>query len=69
MRIKLASELELAQRLGVRPVSVDAPEFLRYAHEERIKWVDTDGASTATSDRVLEIGRRAFADFGITFAP
>lgn len=122
---QLAAELETAQRLGVRPVSVDSPEFLRYASEERIKWVITEegqlriiphrwqeveishavasggrpvlaageaelsihgstrfgiritprsghylnGASHSTSDRVLELGRRAFAQFGITFAP
>nr|WP_225412850.1 hypothetical protein [Stigmatella hybrida] len=122
---QLAAELETAQRLGVRPVSVDSPEFLRYASGERIKWVVTEegqlriiphrwqeveishavasggrpvlaageaelsihgstrfgiritprsghylnGASQSTSDRVLEFGRRAFAQFGITFVP
>jgi hypothetical protein len=122
---QLASELETAQRLGVRPVSVDSPEFLRYASEERIKWVVTEegqlriiphrwqeveishavasggrpvlaageaelsihgstrfgiritprsghylnGSSPSMNERVLEIGRRAFAQFGITFTP
>lgn len=122
---QLASELEVAQRLGVRPVSVDSAEFARYASGERIKWVVTEdgrlsviphrwseveiahtvasggrpvlaageaeiavqgstrfgirltphsghylyGASRVVSDMALEIGRQAFARFGITFPP
>ncbi|WXH28640.1 hypothetical protein WA016_02586 [Myxococcus stipitatus] len=122
---QLSSELEVARRLGVHPVSVDSPEFLRYASGERIKWVVTEegrlriiphrwqeveishavasggrpvlaageaelsilgttrfgiritprsghymnGASKAANESVVEIGRRAFAQFGITFAP
>ncbi|WP_434223583.1 SitA5 family polymorphic toxin [Myxococcus faecalis] len=38
---QLASELEMAEQLGVRPVRVDSPDFMRYASEERIKWVVT----------------------------
>jgi hypothetical protein len=37
----LAEELALAEQIGVRPVSPSAPDFLRYANEERIKWVVT----------------------------
>ena len=35
-------ELELAHRLGVRPLSMDSPQFARYASEERVKWVITE---------------------------
>ncbi|XXF77728.1 hypothetical protein P2318_32470 [Myxococcaceae bacterium GXIMD 01537] len=122
---ELSAELEVAQRLGVRPIGVESAEFSRYASAERLKWVVTEdgqlriiphrwsevelshavasggrpvlaageadvaihgathfgiritprsghylnGASKAVSDRVLEIGRRAFAQFGITFPP
>ncbi len=122
---RLPSELERARRLGVRPVSVDSPQFARYASEERVKWVITEEghlkivpqkwstleiahtvasggrpvlaageaelaihgttyfgvritphsghymnrASKAVSDRTLELGRQAFARYGITFPP
>lgn len=122
---QLASELELAQRLGVRPVGVDSADFSRYASGERLNWVITQdgdlrivphtwrgveiahpvasggrpvlaageaevavqgsarfgiritprsghylhGASSAENKAVLELGRRAFARFGISFPP
>ncbi|WP_146210247.1 hypothetical protein [Vitiosangium sp. GDMCC 1.1324] len=121
----LSWELDLARRLGVRPVGVDSPEFLDYANQGTIKWVVTQegelkiiphtwraleishavasggqpvlaageaqiaihgstrfgiaitpnsghflkGASRAVSANALEIGRQAFAKFGITFPP
>lgn len=121
----LAEELEVANSLGVRPVSVNSAQFARYARGERVKWVLTEegqlqivphrwneveithavasggkpvlaageaelavhgstyfgiritprsghylnGASKATSRRVVELGRKAFAQFGITFPP
>lgn len=37
----LEEELELARKLGVKPASVDSPDFLRYANEGPIKWVIT----------------------------
>lgn len=37
----LAGELERAQQLGVRPVTVETREFLKYAKEGPIKWVVT----------------------------
>jgi hypothetical protein len=119
----LEKELDLARKLGVKPVSVDSPEFLRYANEGSIKWVVTQdgrlrviphdwkgkeishavansgrpvlaageadiavlgstrfgtritpdsghylhGKSPEVRARALEIGRKAFARFGINF--
>ncbi|MCP3104934.1 hypothetical protein LZ198_39320 [Myxococcus sp. K15C18031901] len=39
---RLAAELEIARKLGVRPATVDSPDFARYAKTERIKWVVTE---------------------------
>ncbi|WP_187323544.1 hypothetical protein [Stigmatella aurantiaca] len=39
---RLSSELEIAQQLGVKPVSVDSAGFTRYASTDRIKWVVTE---------------------------
>ncbi len=122
---RLPAELELARKLGVRPASVDSPQFARYASEERVKWVITEEghlrivpekwntleiahtvasggrpvlaageaelaihgttffgvritprsghymnrAPKAVSDKVLTLGRQAFARYGITFPP
>ncbi|MBU8895273.1 hypothetical protein KRR26_06630 [Corallococcus sp. M34] len=38
----LATELETAQRLGIRPASSTDPAFLQYVNEGRIKWVVTE---------------------------
>ncbi|QDF00184.1 hypothetical protein [Myxococcus xanthus] len=121
----LPEELEVASSLGVRPVSVNSPQFARYARGERVKWVLTEegqlrivphrwseveishavasggkpvlaageaelavhgttyfgiritpqsghylkGASETTSKWVVELGRKAFAQHGITFPP
>lgn len=37
----LPAELEIARKLGIRPVNVTDPEFLSYVNEGRIKWVVT----------------------------
>ncbi|WP_163783819.1 SitA5 family polymorphic toxin [Myxococcus vastator] len=122
---RLTGELELAQKLGVSPASVDSAQFARYANGERVKWVITEdgrlkivphtwktleiahsvasggrpvlaageaefsvhgakyfgiqitpwsghymkGASKAMNDKVVKLGRQAFAQYGITFPP